>query len=373
MESGWNVGDRAPQPPRVRSESQITASWEGDVPLVTVLCRTFQHGDFIEDAIRGFLGQQTPFPFEVIIRDDASTDGTADIVADYATRFPSIIRAVLEPVNRHRQPRPNLRDMARGAFVAQCEGDDYWIDPDKLRTQVETLQRHENAALSHHQAMVIEDGRITRIGRLPPDHRRDYTQAEVVRAKLVLTPTLMHRNIPLDKHPQLTQIVNRDMFLVAQLGEHGYAKWEPDLLPAVYRVHPGGVWSASDPIQRGIDSTRSYYWIGQYFLNRNPDVAHDFLTRGLTWYLRGCHDAGADPRELLARNDTLVKRVLRLQPRQAPPSLRQYRTEVRRIAEQRDQLQTRYNRLRNRRAVRIALQIARLARPLTTLRRRQSN
>jgi glycosyltransferase involved in cell wall biosynthesis len=312
----WRVGEAAPVPPELRPESEITATWVGERPVVSVLCSTYQHGGFIEDAIRGFLGQRTTFPLEVIIRDDASTDGTAEIVADFAARYPAIIRAVLEPENRWRQPRPHLRSMARGEFIARCEGDDYWIDPHKLETQVATLRAHPDAVLSHHDALVVEDGLVTGAGRLPSDNRRDYPADELKRGKLALLLTILHRNVPIERHPRHDQILNADKFLMAQLGQYGEARWEPDVLPAVYRVHPGGVFSGSDPIERELDMARSYLWIGEYFRERDPEVAQSFLAKGLDRYVRGLEFAGADLHAMGRRLDSRLRQPTRIRLRE---------------------------------------------------------
>lgn len=125
----YRIGDPAPPLLPRRSEAEVVARWQGDKPVVSIECATYQHVTFIEDALRGFLGQDTDFPFEIPVRDDASTDGTADIVRDYAERYPSIIRAVLKTENRWPEvgPRQVLEPMVRGDFVARCEGDDYWL------------------------------------------------------------------------------------------------------------------------------------------------------------------------------------------------------------------------------------------------------
>jgi len=154
------VGAPAPEPLPHRSEADIVATWEGDTPVVSIICPTYQHVGFIEDAIRGFLGQETIFPFEVIIRDDASSDGTDEIVADYRDRYPLIIRAILETENTYPAVKPGevMFPLAKGEFIAWCEGDDYWIDSAKLQTQVRTLRCNRRAVLSHHQSIEIAGG-----------------------------------------------------------------------------------------------------------------------------------------------------------------------------------------------------------------------
>ena len=142
-------------------------------PVVSVLCTTYNHRDYIGQAIEGVLAQRTDFPIELIVRDDASTDGTREIVDAYARRHPGLIRAVLEPENRYRQgirPLQAALAHARGEFVAVCEGDDYWTDPSKLQMQVDLLRTHPEVGLVHTD---FDD--LVRRGQdwvRVPDHRR---------------------------------------------------------------------------------------------------------------------------------------------------------------------------------------------------------
>ncbi len=362
----WEVGDPAPQPLPVGAESDVTAAWDSDRPVVSIMCRTHQHAAFIEDAIRGFLGQRTTFPFEVWIRDDASTDGTAEIVDDYAQRFPSVVRALLEPTNRWKDPsRRRFRSHAQGEFLAPCEGDDYWIDPSKLEVQVATLRRRPDAVVSHHQSIVIEDGRIQSLAKLPPGGARDLSQEELRRATLVLGHTVLHRNVPLERHPMRAQVVNGDLFTLSQLGLHGGAAWEESLLPAVYRRHPGGVSSGASPEQRSIDAARSHYWIGWYHARGDePELAAHFLGRGLAWYVEGARSLGVEPAELLRRNDRLMRQVIERPLDEQPAAMRRLVTQRDRAREDRDRARSHleltrdmYRTLRRRRSVRAVLAV----------------
>lgn len=168
-ESSLSVGDTAPKPLPSRSEAEIVASWTSASPVVTVLCPTYSHADFIEDAILGFLGQETTFPFEVIIRDDSSTDNTAEITREYQTKYPQIIRCIYGAENQYRneRARSSMSRVARGEFLAYCEGDDYWISPIKLETQINSLRERTDCVVSHHQAVVVEDGQVVSIEKLP--------------------------------------------------------------------------------------------------------------------------------------------------------------------------------------------------------------
>ena len=125
------------------SQNDVFSSWIGsrDKPLVSILCDTFNHESFIEQAILGFLSQKTNFPFEIIIHDDASTDKTAEIIKKYESRFPLIIKPIYQKVNKFSDKNfciwsdftfPN----AKGDFIALCEGDDYWTDEFKFKNSL---------------------------------------------------------------------------------------------------------------------------------------------------------------------------------------------------------------------------------------------
>jgi len=246
----YRTGDPMPSPLPRRSESDVTRGWQGDRPVVSIRCATYQHVGFIEDALRGFLGQDTDFPFEVLVRDDASTDGTAEIVRDYAERFPNVIRAVLETENRYPEVRAGsvLGPMIRGAFIASCEGDDYWTDSRKLQVQHDGLVEHPEFVASHHGVLVAEDGLVLRPEKRSSRQCRDFSAGELARGARTITSSVMRRNVPL-LEPRGRPIAV-DMWTRARLGLHGGARWEPSIAPSVHRIHPGGIWSTRDEVQR---------------------------------------------------------------------------------------------------------------------------
>ena len=140
---------------KIRTQDQIMQLWrEAAQPKVTIGCITFNQHEYIEQTLKGFLMQETDFPFEILIHDDASTDGTAEILRAYEARYPQLIRTICQTENQHTLGRgitgsfifPNVR----GDYVALCEGDDYWTDPLKLQKQVGALERNADCNLCVH-------------------------------------------------------------------------------------------------------------------------------------------------------------------------------------------------------------------------------
>lgn len=126
---------------------------ESSLPLVSIRCITYNHEPFIRQCLEGFVMQQTNFPFEAIVHDDASTDGTAAIIREYAEKYPDIIKPIYETENQYSKHDGSLRKIMdahmRGKYIAICEGDDYWIDPLKLQKQVDFMESHIDYGLVH--------------------------------------------------------------------------------------------------------------------------------------------------------------------------------------------------------------------------------
>ena len=121
--------------------------------LVTVKCLVYNHEAYIRQCLEGFVMQKTNFRFEVIVHDDASTDGSAGIICEYAEKYPDIIKPILETENQYSKHDGSiariLNEHTHGKYIAICEGDDYWIDSLKLQKQVDFLEKHSEYVLSH--------------------------------------------------------------------------------------------------------------------------------------------------------------------------------------------------------------------------------
>lgn len=115
-------------------------------PLLAIRCLTYNHEPYIRQCLEGFIIQKTSFPFIAIVHDDASTDKTAEIIEEYALKYPDIVKPILEKENQYSKHDGSLGRILNNAipesvkYIAMCEGDDYWIDPNKLQKQVDFLE-----------------------------------------------------------------------------------------------------------------------------------------------------------------------------------------------------------------------------------------
>lgn len=122
--------------------------------LVSICCNTYNHENYIEQCLEGFVMQKTTFPFEILVHEDASTDNTASTVKEYERKYPELFRSVYQTENQFQKQNTLINilfKMARGKYIALCEGDDYWTDPYKLQKQVDFLEKNEEFVLCSHR------------------------------------------------------------------------------------------------------------------------------------------------------------------------------------------------------------------------------
>ena len=134
--------------------------------LLTIRCTVYNHEPYLRKCLDGFVMQKTNFPFVAVVHDDASTDGSADIIREYATKYPDIIKPILQTENQYSKNDGSLwrvmDENTQGKYVAHCEGDDYWTDPLKLQKQVDFLESHPEYSLTCCDATVLgNNGELT--------------------------------------------------------------------------------------------------------------------------------------------------------------------------------------------------------------------
>ena len=155
---------------------------------VSIYCFAFNHERYIRKALEGFVNQKTSFEYEVIVHDDASTDGTARIIAEYADKYPKIIKPIFQSVNQYSKGVSILNQyiapkLQSTKYYAVCEGDDYWLDNNKLQIQYEYMETHSACSLCVHNTKIIaEDGTDLRRLINPNISDKDYHTEEIIKA-----------------------------------------------------------------------------------------------------------------------------------------------------------------------------------------------
>lgn len=132
--------------------SNVKCQISNNNPVVSIVCITYNHEPYLRDALEGFLMQKTTFPFEIILAEDCSTDGTRKICKEYVARYPEKIRYIYRDHNvGYNENEYEAMCAAKGKYIAYCEGDDYWTDPNKLQKQVDFLESHPEYAVCWHR------------------------------------------------------------------------------------------------------------------------------------------------------------------------------------------------------------------------------
>lgn len=229
-------------------------------PVVSIICLTYNHAPYIRECLDGFMMQETDFTFEVIIHDDASTDGATDIVKEYAAIYPDIIKPIIQTENqysKHNDFNVIMKlclDRCGGKYIAFCEGDDYWIDPLKLQKQVDFLKNNSEFG------MICSD-----CHKLMPDGAKIYHQ-HTTKEALILSDILYSRN----KISTLTVVLKRKL-----LNDYPFeiiSKYNWPLID-----FPMWIWILSKEKCHHMNWSTSIYRVLNNSASHNPDEKKQFL------------------------------------------------------------------------------------------------
>jgi len=233
--------------PILKTEKEILRSFKGDAynPVVSICCVTYNHKEFIKEAIHGFLMQETEYPYEILIHDDASTDNTQDIIREYEEKYPSLIKPIYQSENQKSKLKAGINPKfnflrAKGKYIAVCDGDDYWIDPKKLQKQVDLLESDPSIGIVHTNCIELN----TKTNEAKTLNKSDILQGNVFLAllnkNLIHTVTaiaraklLVEAYIYLNKHYGMDMVMDYSMWLY--IAYHKKVIHLPDIT-AKYRI-----------------------------------------------------------------------------------------------------------------------------------------
>ncbi len=203
-------------------------------PLVSVTVTAYQHANYIKACLDSLLMQKTDFPFEIIIGEDGSTDGTGEICVQYANKYPDIIRLFIrdrktshyELIDRSLGLNGVFTRMtARGKYTAICEGDDYWIDPNKLSKQVLFMERNSSCSVCFHNAFIIDEGSTDSVScfRIPVSTQMFTAKSLFENFWFIPTASIVYKTdcMPSEFPHWYLRAHNRDMALLFMLSKNG--------------------------------------------------------------------------------------------------------------------------------------------------------
>jgi|GEM_PF-503766 len=232
--------------------------------LLTVVCITYNHENFIEDAINGILLQNTNFSIEIIIHDDASVDKTVTTIKKFEQSYPSLIKTVLQNTNQFSTTGTkfivNLLSQAKGKYIAICEGDDYWTDPYKLQKQVDFLEANPDFSICFHKVQILKDDAIIEdyITQVPSKVSTIY---DLIKGNYIHTPSCVFRNRT-DKifGDSFSHVSIADYYIHIMNAVYGKIYYIDEPM-AVYRIHPNSFWSSRTPEEKSLETLISYICI----------------------------------------------------------------------------------------------------------------
>lgn len=255
--------------------------------FVSVCVQTYQHVNFIRQCLDGILMQITDFPFEILLGDDESNDGTREVCIEYAQKYPEKIRLFLHKrennvkVDGKSTGRFNFFNNvlnAKGKYLAICEGDDYWTSSDKLQKQVEFLENNLNYSLCCHDYKIFNmtdgsliDNKEAKILEIISEENCEIDLNNWTEPYLLKTCAIVFRKDMLDYSIFVKSKRFSDIYLFTSLLDKGPGKFLNETM-GVYRISNIGIWSLQSESNKIIRIARSGYELNNLFKRKNIHI-----------------------------------------------------------------------------------------------------
>ena len=223
-----------------------------DYPIVTTMITAYNHRPYLQKAIENALVQRGKFVHEVIVADDCSTDGTAELLVELQKKHPGEFTVL--PTTRNLGIAENMRRCfaaARGKYIAVLEGDDYWITPWKLNRQVRFLEENPDCSMVFSRIKLLDEktGKLSLLPRqnglksklTGDDFIRDPNQNLIANFSCCMFVASLVKNLPEEIYAWRINEISMSFYL-EQKGPIGFL---PDIM-TVYRIHDGSTWSKAD-------------------------------------------------------------------------------------------------------------------------------
>ena len=254
--------------------------------LVGIYCITYNHKSYIRDCLEGFVKQKTNFKFKAVVFDDCSTDGTREIVEEYAKKYPDIIKPIL-PEHNVAQSKgfdfvaKAIYDNLNTKYVAYCEGDDYWTDENKLQKQVDFLEAHPEYSGCFHPVKIHWENGEEKDSIYPKPQKirgkKFVTAGDLLEYNYIQTNSVLYRWAFIDKDfkeffPE--KILPGDLYMHLLHAKRGNIGFLPEVM-SVYRRQRGGIWFNNPRLKYGKEIVKFYYEVWKNITDSSEDYLHD--------------------------------------------------------------------------------------------------
>lgn len=243
-------------------------------PLVSICCITFNHEAFIAKTLDSFLAQEADFPVEIIIHDDASTDNTAGIIREYSDKHPEKIIPILQTENQYSKGVKPYSEFvfprARGKYIAICEGDDHWTDPQKLQKQVDVLEKDENLMGCFHEAIVEYGDYEVPFSRENNNdlERGGFSLKDILHSEwLIPTASLVFRNVGIEFPDMVKKMKVGDFALCCLVFSKGPGYYLDEPMARYNKRNPSSFTNSKfilDNITTKTDRIRFLIWLNRH-------------------------------------------------------------------------------------------------------------
>jgi len=253
-------------------------------PLVTVKIVTYNHAEFISECLDSVINQKTNFDYEILIAEDASSDGTRDICISYAERFPDKIKLFLnsrenniyinnKPTGTFNNTYANYNITSKYACI--LEGDDYWTDSNSLQKRVDFLENNSEYVSCFHNISVIKDGKLFfPEGKLPYKQNTTIESADMINTYMP-TNTVMSRSFLISPfEEELKNIICGDLVARGKLSQYGKSMFLSNVKCSVYRMHQGGIYSSETMTYRNTHALKANQYLIDFFEKEKLDSSH---------------------------------------------------------------------------------------------------
>jgi len=263
------------------NELEIKEQWNNKSEiLISIACAVYNHEKYLVETLTSFLKQETNFPFEIIIHDDASIDNSSKIIKYFEEKYPTIIKPIYQNKNQYSnsvKPFSNfILPKCEGKYIAKCEGDDYWTDPLKLQKQVDFLEENLDYVVTYHNSKIIDENeKLISDSKLPKEYQRDFSNIELQQGNWILTNTICFRNVIVEFPDEINHVSNGDTFLISLLGQYGKGKYLDNIENAVYRKHSNSIWSSLSEEFKILTSLNTFANLSKY----HKRTGNDFISR----------------------------------------------------------------------------------------------